>query len=788
MPAQVFGDQALAVQLYVAFNGVAPSNPIYTNYLATMASVGSNGLALQIGETFKNVSNATLVANVLANVGISAATTNQAAYDALVAAGVAAFASVPVGTRGVLVKNFVTILTTLEGNATWGGVASTWNNTTLSAYTYASNTANTQTQTSGSQITLPLSVNAGDIVSGTAGNDIINGNLFFNAPSGGFFQVLQSGDSVNAGAGTDTLNLGLTSGGTVIPLALTSIETINSTTTVATTLDMINATGLTTLNSTNSTALLTLANNSAVVANLGLSATAAGITLGNTSTSLAGTADALAITLSEVTTGATVVNIGAYESVSIASNGSVTNVIDTLTDSALKTLTFTGSAGVTVTAGTGVTTNTLTTIDASAATGAVTVGAAASTLGVADQSITGGSGGDTFFFGANYSSADTLNGGGGTDTIATLTALAGGVVATQTNLSNLEVLRVTDASAATTYTPNVFGGATTLRLDTASASAIVVNYLAGTSGLSLTSGGTQTGTLTLNVPGVATTDTVNITLGSTAGVSAGTAHTATVTLNGAENVSIASNVGTGGGVNTLGAVTLTPTAAVEAVTVTGNASLTLGALTADSINASANTGGLVMVTGTVAAGGINITGTGAVDTLFGSANVDIISGGAGNDRILIGAAADTSQADVLTGGSGADTFVFDGAGALATLLTDSSQAVAGGPVVKITDFVAGTDKIGLINAAGTIASVAVAATQTIGSAATIAAVYAAITPIAATAATVGSAAVIVVSSGAAAGTYLYINDATAGVSSTADMLINITGVSGTVGAADFVFV
>jgi hypothetical protein len=780
MAIQVFGAQADAVKLYLAFYGAAPSNPIYTNYINTMQASSPQSLALNIGNAFTGVSSATLAAQVLANIGVSATTTNQAAYDALLPALTQAFEAYP-SARGVVVYNLVNILTTLESNSTYGGAAATFNNNVLAGYTYASNTANTQTQTSGTGITLPLSVNTGDVVNGTAGNDIINASLFFNAPSGTFFQVLQSGDSVNGGAGNDTMNLGINVAGTIIPTALTSIETLNVTDVAGGTLDMTNATGLTTLNLTNSTGVFTMVNNAAVVQNLSLNAQAVGVTLGNTAASLAGTADALALTVNGLTAG--VVNIGAYETVSLTSNGSAANTITTLTDSALKTLNVSGSAGVTVAGGTGVTTNTLTKIDASAATGAVTIGAAGATLGVADQSITGGSGADTFFFGANYSSSDTVAGGGGNDTIAMLSTLSAGVVANQANLSSIEILRVTDASAAGTYTPSVFGGATTLRLDTAATGAITVNYLAGASGLNLQAAQPVAAAFTLNTPGVATNDTLTLTSGTA--TAAGLAHTAAVTLNGTETLTISANGTTG---TSLGAVTLTPTAAAEAVIVTGNSALTLGALTADSINASANTGGLVMVAGTVAAGGINITGTGAVDTLFGSANVDIINGGAGNDRILVGAAADTSQADVLTGGSGADTFVFDGNGALASLLTDSSQAVAGAPIVKITDFVAGTDKIGLIGSGGGITSVAVAATQTIGSAATIAAVYGAITPIAATAGGVGSAAVIVVSSGAAAGTYLYINDATAGVSTTADMLINITGVSGTVGAADFVFV
>ena len=68
-------------------------------------------------------------------------------------------------------------------------------------------------------------------------------------------------------------------------------------------------------------------------------------------------------------------------------------------------------------------------------------------------------------------------------------------------------------------------------------------------------------------------------------------------------------------------------------------------------------------------------------------------------------------------------------------------------------------------------------------------VYDGITAIAAsTAGGALSASIVTVSAGARAGTYLYVNDATGGVSAAADMLVNITGISGTLTASDFVFV
>ena len=181
MPAQVFGAQATAVELYIAFYGAAPSNPIYNNLLSVTAASSPQALALTIGNQFATTSDADLAKMVLTNLGISAATTNQTAYDALLAGLTAAFAAFPTA-RGIVVLNLANILTTLETNATYGAAAQTFNQTVTTAYVYASNTANTQTQTLSTITTAtPLTVNAGDVVTGTAGNDSINANLFFNA-------------------------------------------------------------------------------------------------------------------------------------------------------------------------------------------------------------------------------------------------------------------------------------------------------------------------------------------------------------------------------------------------------------------------------------------------------------------------------------------------------------------------------------------------------------------------------------------------------------------------------
>jgi Ca2+-binding RTX toxin-like protein len=212
---------------------------------------------------------------------------------------------------------------------------------------------------------------------------------------------------------------------------------------------------------------------------------------------------------------------------------------------------------------------------------------------------------------------------------------------------------------------------------------------------------------------------------------------------------------------------------------------------ADVVDASALTGSLNLqapslsaaIVGGAAAfnAGVQITGGSGDDTLWGSAGADVINGGAGNDRIVLSAAGVANQADILMGGAGVDQFRFQGS-TQANLLTQSSGTAQ---VVKIADFSAGTDKIALIG--GGFNAAALGTVQTVGSAATLTDVWNAINPIAASTATNASMVVVSVLAGTAAGTYLYVNDGVAGVSSAADMLIDMTGLAGTLSTQDFVF-
>ncbi len=164
-------------------------------------------------------------------------------------------------------------------------------------------------------------------------------------------------------------------------------------------------------------------------------------------------------------------------------------------------------------------------------------------------------------------------------------------------------------------------------------------------------------------------------------------------------------------------------------------------------------------------GSNNINGT-------GNAGNNNITGNSGNNQIN-----GANGADILTGGPGADTFIFQFG--QSTISTSDS----------ITDFAINSDKIDLLtqggNAMNAPSSFSRAADSTVTTLQNL--VNQVFTD--ANGATTGnqglgvnSAALVQVTTGAIAGTYLIINDSTDGFQSSNDLLINITGFTGTLPA------
>lgn len=327
--------------------------------------------------------------------------------------------------------------------------------------------------------------------------------------------------------------------------------------------------------------------------------------------------------------------------------------------------------------------------------------------------------------------------------------------------------------------PTAFAG--TITLDSANGTGVTPNI-----SYAPTAAGTI-GALVVAQEGSGLADSVKVSLGSkvtaVTSINAASIETLTIAKSGTASV-------------TLGAVSLTDGVGTQKIVVTAGGAVVANTFTADAVDTTGVTGavtnltlantagatftggaGATTVTGSTAADVIN-TGIGA-DTITGGGGADIINAGNGNDRITSGNDAN----DLLSGGAGADTFVLTGG--VANLYVNSLAAA--GTIDTITDFVAGTDKIGLVNTGTAVTGVTVTAV-TVATAGTLAAVITAIAaqvPVSAGAA--ANVGLITVSAGAAAGTYVFVNDTTVAAAAI-DTMVKLVGVTGTVAATDFVFV
>jgi Ca2+-binding RTX toxin-like protein len=301
------------------------------------------------------------------------------------------------------------------------------------------------------------------------------------------------------------------------------------------------------------------------------------------------------------------------------------------------------------------------------------------TMGVNTSTVTGGSGDDTIVLGANYTTADTVNGGDGTDTLSLTTATAAGTSATQTNVSNVETVLVSDALAGDLNVLHF--GATNATLTGSDATARTVTMpsggvfkLAADTGEDITIAASPNGSAdTLTVELSANFDTVG-----TDALIATTFETVTVEAKTAAR--------TLGGAVTLGAVG----GVTETLNVIGSQNLTIdGVVTAEKIDASALTG--VLTLNSAGAAAMAVIGGSGADILADSTGADTVSGGAGADTINCRAGNDS-----LTGGAGADNFVFVDA-------VNDTNNDAGSNVITDFEFGASSDTVTLdVSGLGTL--------------------------------------------------------------------------------------
>ncbi len=533
-----------------------------------------------------------------------------------------------------------------------------------------------------------------DIKFGTAGSDTFDGSVNSNG-----IATLTSVDQLNGGNGEDLLIAGLSGTGTIAP-KLSSIEYLELITSGAGTFDMVNSADVDSLKIRNSTALLTVDNIATLTGTeFVVENQAQGATLRFNNDALAG-ANNVTINVNGLQNGGaattlTVTQIAGadasgVETISLVSGGSSQNFLQSVVGqgTTLKTLNVSGgqslsiaaamNASVTaVNAGTlvgGVTATLGNTSDAVTVSGGSGNDSITLNANTVNANITTGTGNDTVTFNgtATFTSADSVAGGDGTDTLSVTTANASAVLAALTTVTGFEALTLNDNTAGQTVTASRFGSIDLVTLEGTANNAATVTFAAGTKTVSLknsTNNAQLTGALTVNDTGTATTDVLALSIGSVSGA-VDAINGQGININGFET----SNLNTGAVVTatqTTGTIAIAgdSTTGANVVNVAGVNSLQVANINSNSsglftINASGLTGSAVLnmqaaptftggVTGTMSiVGGAAAAG----DTLVGHATAaSTIDGGAGNDTITGGSAADS-----LVGGAGQDSITAGG--------------------------------------------------------------------------------------------------------------------------------
>lgn len=509
---------------------------------------------------------------------------------------------------------------------------------------------------------LANAANPGITVPFTKGVDALigtNGNDTFVADNTQTDKVIGPADTVNGGAGTDTLKIFSASADAVDAITLptlTSVEKI-----------VFNGGTLTNTKSVNVSAVagvesVEIVSPAAVGAAFTVKTSAAQSVALTSVTAAANYAIALDGAVKATLNGVTATG-GGVATLDIASNTATFNVAATgaastitLTNSAagVKTekLVVTGDKAITITEAL----TTLKTVDASANTAGVTLNVGSTAV---DLAFTGGAGKDKVIIaGAQFTAKDTLIGGEGKDTIqlSDNTVAYAGI----NKAAGFEVLAL---------------GATGATVDIAQITNGINEFAVANTGSTTFTNALSSSVFTVdNTAGVTAVSIANKVGETATSVSidnqAGSAQTlATLTLSGATNVALEST----GKALSSNVITTFNNADNSNITVKGATDLKFAlsaTVTGSKVDASAFTGKL------------DITGSSKADVIIGGSGDDTITGGAGNDT--------------LTGGAGKDTFKIDN--------------VTAAGIDTITDFAAGTDKIQFVAATaitdkGTLSSV-----------------------------------------------------------------------------------
>jgi hypothetical protein len=625
MPS-ITSNGTVVVRVAAGLYGLAPGNAIYSELVNASYSSGVNGLVNNLYSTDFGSSTTKAVADaIVANLGITGdAATGAANFVEGQLTATAASA------RGAKVVEMLNLFAGLTADATYGAAATAWNAQVTNAVATA--------QTSGSSdaaFTTVSTVLIGKAFALTSSADNIVGTALADTISATGANLSDT-DTIDGGDGSDTFKITDGASAATYNPTIKNIEAISFAATTDTTVpvvDLSKATGYSSLAYANAALSGTFSNIASASTALNVSAVTVAKTakFDFTAAAVAGAADTVTINLEGVgsvssvgsTTRATVdASTAGIEHYVINSNGGATNRAQFTLSADTKTITIKGAAGLSNSTLSGTSTN-LTTIDASAATGAITF----DTDMVRDLSVTGGSGNDSFAFGGALTASDTIDGGAGTNTVSVDASVAANV-----NLKNIQTLSLSANSVAVDLSQANLAAITTVS-SSSSGTPALTNATPGVHTLSVSGTGGIAYGLKATLDTVADSVTVNLGSGATDGASRGT-----VTLNYIETANVASlGASAATTANTATIADASTTGNLQTINVTGSRDLSL----TSSVN-----GAELTVNASTATGALTYT-------LEASTAVTVL-GGSGNDAITV-AVAELTTDDSVVGGAGNDT-------------------------------------------------------------------------------------------------------------------------------------
>jgi hypothetical protein len=475
--------------------------------------------------------------------------------------------------------------------------------------------------------------------------------------------TLSSGDILDGGAGTDTLDVSNTVASATIGTGVTTsnIEALKVNAVAATTVDTALMTGITDVYNNGSLGALTVSGLKAIP-NVHLTATSADTTVNFASAlTTAGTADAMTVALSAAATSGnanlTVGGIETFNVIASTASGSATKS-QTLTSTTAHTVAITGDASTNITVSLpGATATQTGTFTGNDATNRTTL-----TVDAADVVSVDLKGGDDTLTTSSIGAKHTYTGGDGSDTLK-LTQAVASAASTKATVSGWETLNISDAGTGT-VDMDAFAGVTKVVYDDGLGGAATVDDAVTGVEVEVDVGATaQNLTVDLKTDGAA--DAITLTLDAViAGDDIGT-----INASDAETLTITVDDDSLDATGTLGIASITLGDATT-LNISGDAATTIAAATnpTTAVLATLNAGGM---TDNISIAGMNFVNSGATVTL-----------GSGDDSLTMGTANGADSIDISAGGK--DTIVY----------TAVAQSDASG-MDTITGFTSGSDDIDL---------------------------------------------------------------------------------------------